>query len=61
MNGLQGSIMGEMEHTVEALPAMTLCVFERESLMNLQNYRSHKQDPAQAGAKRSYQMERARL
>ena len=35
MIGLQGSIMGEMEHTVEALSAMTLCVFERENLMNL--------------------------
>ncbi|WP_321447209.1 Crp/Fnr family transcriptional regulator [uncultured Cohaesibacter sp.] len=39
MIGLQGSIMGEMEHSVEALSAMTLCVFEREYMMNL--YEKH--------------------
>ena len=28
--GLQGSLMGEMQHSVEALSPMLLCVFERE-------------------------------
>jgi CRP-like cAMP-binding protein len=37
--GLQGSIMGEMQHSVEALSPMLLCVFERENLLEL--YRSH--------------------
>jgi CRP-like cAMP-binding protein len=30
--GLQGGVMGEMEHSVEALSAVTLCVFERSKL-----------------------------
>ena len=30
--GLQGSLMGEMQHSVEALSPMLLCVFEREQL-----------------------------
>lgn len=33
--GLQGSIMGEMQHSVEALSALVLCVFERDKLMQL--------------------------
>lgn len=33
--GLQGSLMEEMEHSVEALSPMTLCVFERHELMTL--------------------------
>ena len=33
--GLQGSLMGEMDHTVEALSTMTLCVFERDRMMQL--------------------------
>jgi CRP/FNR family transcriptional regulator, anaerobic regulatory protein len=33
--GLQGSLMGEMQHSVEALSPMTLCVFERSRLMEL--------------------------
>lgn len=33
--GLQGSISGEMEHSVEALSDVTLCVFERDRLMEL--------------------------
>ena len=37
--GLQGSVMGEMQHSVEALSPMLLCVFERESLHEL--YRNH--------------------
>ncbi|CAM5608265.1 CRP-like cAMP-binding protein [Aquamicrobium terrae] len=37
--GLQGSVMGEMQHSVEALSAMLLCVFEREQLPEL--YRKH--------------------
>jgi CRP-like cAMP-binding protein len=37
--GLQGSVMGEMQHSVEALSSMLLCVFEREHLLDL--YRSH--------------------
>ncbi|MER8483268.1 Crp/Fnr family transcriptional regulator [Mesorhizobium sp. M1322] len=37
--GLQGSLMGEMQHSVEALSPMLLCVFEREALPEL--YRSH--------------------
>ncbi|EHK58148.1 transcriptional regulator, partial [Mesorhizobium alhagi CCNWXJ12-2] len=37
--GLQGSLMGEMQHSVEALSPMLLCVFEREDLHEL--YRKH--------------------
>jgi CRP-like cAMP-binding protein len=37
--GLQGNIMLEMQHSVEALTRMTLCVFERERLMTL--YQHH--------------------
>lgn len=37
--GLQGSVMGEMQHSVEALSPMLLCVFEREQLLEL--YRNH--------------------
>lgn len=33
--GLQGSVMGEMQHTVEALTPVTLCVFERDRLSEL--------------------------
>ena len=33
--GLQGSIMGEMQHSVEALTPLTLCVFERDKLNTL--------------------------
>ncbi|QFY59581.1 Crp/Fnr family transcriptional regulator [Rhizobium grahamii] len=35
--GLQGSIMGEMQHSVEALSPVSLCVFERDKLMGLYN------------------------
>jgi len=37
--GLQGSLMDEMHHSIEALSPMTLCVFERGKLMTL--YREH--------------------
>jgi CRP-like cAMP-binding protein len=37
--GLQGSLLGEMQHSVEALGPMLLCVFERDHLHEL--YRSH--------------------
>jgi CRP/FNR family transcriptional regulator, anaerobic regulatory protein len=37
--GLQGSLMGEMQHSVEALSTVTLCIFEREKLGTL--YRSY--------------------
>lgn len=37
--GLQGSLMGEMQHSVETLSPMVLCVFERNELMSL--YREH--------------------
>lgn len=37
--GLQGSLMGEMQHSVEALSPMLLCLFEREQLQEL--YRNH--------------------
>ena len=37
--GLQGSLMGEMQHSVETLSPMLLCVFERGELMSL--YRQH--------------------
>ena len=37
--GLQGSVMEEMQHTVEALSDMRLCVFERGRLFKLyENY-----------------------
>jgi CRP-like cAMP-binding protein len=39
MVGLQGNIMMEMQHSVEALTRMTLCTFERERLMVL--YQRH--------------------
>ncbi len=35
MVGLQGGIMGEMQHSIEALSDMSLCVFERVRLMEL--------------------------
>jgi CRP-like cAMP-binding protein len=35
--GLQGTIMGEMQHSVEALSPVLLCVFERDKLMTLYN------------------------
>ncbi|EJL56932.1 cAMP-binding protein [Rhizobium sp. CF122] len=35
--GLQGTIMGEMQHSVEALSPVSLCVFERDKLMTLYN------------------------
>ncbi|TDK39531.1 Crp/Fnr family transcriptional regulator [Rhizobium deserti] len=39
MVGLQGNIMLEMQHSVEALTRMTLCMFERERLIEL--YQRH--------------------
>lgn len=33
--GLQGSIMGEMEHSVEALSPVVLCVFQRDRMQDL--------------------------
>nr|WP_040677590.1 Crp/Fnr family transcriptional regulator [Nitratireductor pacificus] len=33
--GLQGSLMGEMQHSVEALSPMVLCVFEKAELFSL--------------------------
>ncbi|UWQ18064.1 Crp/Fnr family transcriptional regulator [Jannaschia sp. M317] len=33
--GLQAGVMGEMQHSVEASSAMTLCVFDRAGLWNL--------------------------
>jgi CRP-like cAMP-binding protein len=35
MVGLQGAVMSEMQHSVEALTPMTLCVFERSRLFSL--------------------------
>ena len=35
--GLQGTIMDEMQHSVEALSPVSLCVFERDKLMTLYN------------------------
>lgn len=35
MIGLQGALMDEMQHSVEALSPMTLCVFERSELIDL--------------------------
>jgi CRP-like cAMP-binding protein len=37
--GLQGGLMGEMHHSIEALTPMVLCVFEREGLFEL--YRNY--------------------
>lgn len=37
--GLQGTLMGEMQHSVEALSPVTLCVFERDKLSTL--YRNY--------------------
>lgn len=37
--GLQGSLVGEMQHSVEALSPMLLCVFEKDKLGEL--YRNH--------------------
>lgn len=37
--GLQGTLMGEMQHSVEALSAITLCVFEREKIGTI--FRQH--------------------
>lgn len=39
MLGLQGSVMEEMQHSIEALSDMVLCVFNREKLWEL--YSSH--------------------
>ena len=36
--GLQGTIMSEMQHSVEALSPVSLCVFERSGLMRLYNH-----------------------
>jgi CRP-like cAMP-binding protein len=33
--GLQGTLMGEMQHSVESLSPMTLCTFDRERLFKL--------------------------
>ncbi|MGO4441130.1 Crp/Fnr family transcriptional regulator [Rhizobium sp. RAF56] len=35
--GLQGTIMGEMQHSIEALSPVSLCVFERDKLPGLYN------------------------
>ncbi|MGO7895837.1 Crp/Fnr family transcriptional regulator, partial [Rhizobium leguminosarum] len=35
--GLQGTMAGEMQHSVEALSPVSLCVFERDRLMTLYN------------------------
>ena len=37
--GLQGSIMGEMEHSIEALSTLVLCVFQRNRLDEV--FRNH--------------------
>jgi CRP-like cAMP-binding protein len=37
--GLQGSVIGEMQHSVEALSSAALCVFQRDDLPNL--FRGH--------------------
>lgn len=37
--GLQGSVIGEMEHSVEALSPVVLCVFQRDGLQSL--FRNH--------------------
>jgi len=33
--GLQGSVMGEMQHSIEALSGVVLCVFQRDRLMEV--------------------------
>jgi CRP/FNR family transcriptional regulator len=33
--GLQGTLMGEMQHSVEALTSVRLCVFERERILEV--------------------------
>jgi len=33
--GLQGGLMGEMQHSIECLTPMTLCIFERSRLVEL--------------------------
>jgi CRP-like cAMP-binding protein len=35
--GLQGTIVGEMQHSVETLSPVALCVFQRDELMTLYN------------------------
>lgn len=35
LTGLQGSVSGEMQHSVEALTTMMLCVFERDRISTL--------------------------
>lgn len=37
--GLQGSVMGEMQHSIEALSPVVLCVFQRDKLPEL--FRNH--------------------
>lgn len=37
--GLQGSVMGEMQHSIDALSDMLLCMFQRDDLYEL--YRRH--------------------
>ena len=37
--GLQGSVMGEMQHSVEAMSPVVLCVFQRDKLPDL--FRNH--------------------
>jgi CRP-like cAMP-binding protein len=37
--GLQGSVMGEMDHSIEALSSVVLCVFQRDKLPAL--YQNH--------------------
>lgn len=37
--GLQGSVIGEMDHSVEALTPLVLCVFQRDRLSDL--FRNH--------------------
>ncbi len=37
--GLQGTLMGEMQHSIEALSPVVLCVFQRDRLAEL--YREH--------------------
>ncbi len=37
--GLQGSVIGEMQHSVDALSPVTLCVFQRDNLSDL--FRNH--------------------
>ena len=37
--GLQGSLLGDMQHSIEALTPMTLCMFERDRVSEL--YKKH--------------------